>query len=394
MPVIKNQHNRYSCASFAFITALEYEIKKKYGIEVNLSEEYLHSMVVDPKNGEADLLSCLGYTNVKGALLEKDMPYQFSYFNNGLPCEKFDSQKVNSPEYCYRHYPPTPEVMTKKLNIKIDGRFVTGTKRICRLMSTEKKPIIIWLPMEMIYTGEKSGYLTLDTAHFVQNEETPGHFAIVDGYDLDSSIFYIRNSYGKDWGKDGRASLHFNFYNKLKDCYSIHLLLDSIGSIDASVPYNVDSIHLNKGKTQAFIQKDSSLVVQLHGQKPKGVHNQFEVESIIVTQKKSDPKSAYQPLRLISNEQQNTSDSLVRAFGHSISANYKDEYFSQDSDKPFTVIFPKERVYSTTMKQAIRNKKQNLYIRTRIYWHNDQFGDTLFQEYILPLQPSFFTKKR
>jgi hypothetical protein len=75
---VKNQGYRESCASFAFITVVEHEIKKISGIEYNLSEQYLtHFLKIGGyKNEAGSIEDCYTVANTIGFVQEEEWPYQ------------------------------------------------------------------------------------------------------------------------------------------------------------------------------------------------------------------------------------------------------------------------------------------------------------------------------
>lgn len=394
MPPIKNQHNRYTCAAFSFLAVLEYEIQKKYGFSVNLSEEFLHYLVAEPETGYATISDCIYATNVNGALMESDLPYQFTYYAKGFPCEKFDTNRNLAPLYCYKHYAPPKNLLENRLHVKLSAANVSSPLKICREVATKNTPVLLWMPLVMCASAEKSGKFAYDTTNLNLHDEDNGHFVVVDGFDLDSNFFYVRNSFGKNWGNKGRASLDFNYYRKFKNQYAYSIRLDSMGILPLQKAnyYNVDSIMLRNSNVKASIQKDSSIVVQILGKKPDFVRNQFHVESMIVTQKNTEQTKKIDPKSVISVKELGSMDTLAITVKHSITQNLKNNYFAKDSEVPFVLSFPKAKDYSVALNQALANN-QNIFLLTRLIWHNDQKADELVQEYIVSLDKEFFMPK-
>jgi C1A family cysteine protease len=118
---VKNQGQRGSCTYFVMSSLLESLIIQKQKTEIDISEEYM-AWAGKVKNklrmDEEDSSIAVNASTVQkfGLMLEKDLPYQISWFNQGMPCELQKDKKIVDP-ICYSHKGP----IAKNKNKVIDG---------------------------------------------------------------------------------------------------------------------------------------------------------------------------------------------------------------------------------------------------------------------------------
>ena len=213
---VKNQGYRESCASFAFITVVEHEIKKISGIEYNLSEQYLtHFLKIGGyKNEAGSIEDCYTVANTIGFVQEEEWPYQNSYFLNGYPCENEILNDSSAPIYCYAHKTPPLYLKDREIKVKINARVTEHRKKkslykVCESIYKNKEMPIIVFPLIAFYNAD----LNDGILHYDPTNNTEGnHFAVIVGYDLEYEYFIVQNSWGNTFGDNGFCYLPFDVY--------------------------------------------------------------------------------------------------------------------------------------------------------------------------------------
>ncbi|MEY5040963.1 MAG: hypothetical protein RLZZ414_502 [Bacteroidota bacterium] len=213
---VKNQGYRASCASFAFITVVEHEIKKISGIEYNLSEQYLtHFLKIGGEKNEAGSIEdCYIVANKIGFVQEEEWPYQNSYFLNGYPCENENLNDTSAPIYCYAHKTPPKYLKNNEIKIKIDAQVIQPKNKrnlykICENIYKNQEMRIFLFPLIAFFNAElNGGFLHYDPKN--NNEEF--HFAVIVGYDLEHEYFIVQNSWGNTYGHNGFCFLPFDVF--------------------------------------------------------------------------------------------------------------------------------------------------------------------------------------
>ncbi len=236
---VKNQLDRNTCAYFATTAALESAVKVKFGKEYDISEEY-QTFIAKTKFGDhpdsehgATYEILLSFKNQFYFYLEEDIPYQTSYFENDGPCAEYDYWDSSAPAFCFSHAPiETPENMRK---VRIDGielNWLTGmwspgstrSDLMMREIKLKRSPVItlkvyppLWGDDGVVKHGD-------ETEAKCQSGEIDcyGHAIILTGFDTERHVFFFKNSWGENWGKDGYGEVSFEYVNKWSDSpYSI-----------------------------------------------------------------------------------------------------------------------------------------------------------------------------
>ncbi|MCK5074353.1 MAG: C1 family peptidase [Bacteriovoracaceae bacterium] len=228
---VKNQGNRGSCAYFSATALVESLIKKKVQEDVNISEEYLiyHGKAVHGYYSGGDGSSA--YENLRtmrdGFLLERDAPYQPSWFAKGLPCENYKSGSSGVPVYCYAHRKPAPQTMARKISIGNIKRISVSSfsSEFISAMNKYKTAILVGLPVNHKGWDGETGYVHYNEEMRRECQQSPsscgGHSVLVTGYDIKKEIFYFKNSWGNDWGKSGYGTMPFSYVDKYSSGNSV-----------------------------------------------------------------------------------------------------------------------------------------------------------------------------
>ncbi|MBY0412735.1 MAG: C1 family peptidase, partial [Bdellovibrionales bacterium] len=232
MTSVKDQDDRGTCSFFTTAGLIESAIKKKMKVDVNVSEEYLNYVIKSSgtyadTDGSDSASNVDSLDKVKASLLmERDWPYQPSWFGVTKSCKKFVPDQKGTPLECYSHNAPPESVLVKKIPMD-HFRFhtvVKTTNEIIKYMAEERLPISIGIPVNRNGWGD-DGIVRYDEELrqecISQKLECGGHEVILTGYDLDKKVFYFRNSWSKEWGKSGYGTFPFNLVDKHSDFSSV-----------------------------------------------------------------------------------------------------------------------------------------------------------------------------
>ncbi len=224
---VKSQGMRGACTYFVIVGLVESLIKKSTGKEIDLSEEYLAWAAKTKKklrSLEEDSSVAVNAATVQefGLLLEKDLPYQPSWFDKGFPCEGQRKRKNIDP-ICFSHTGPKPELSSKIISGGIfEFRDIgSSSHEIVRELSDWKNPVTISIlaHSKMWDESAESGDLFLNATSKKQCQKKPksctGHAALITGYDLDRKIFFFKNSWGKEWGQQGYGTIPFDYIDQM-----------------------------------------------------------------------------------------------------------------------------------------------------------------------------------
>ena len=258
---VKNQGDRGSCTFFTSNALLESLIKQKQGIEVNLSEEYLiwkvkgeFKQMPDSDGSLADVN--LKYISKMGLVLERDMPFQPSWFTPGMPCGNNKDEDPKTPVNCYSHNKPGQDILSKVISSTPINAvvFPSESARIVQNMATKKTPVIIGVPVNPRGWDEKTGVVILNEEMRIECQNQPGlcggHSIMLTGYDRMKRVFNFKNSWGTAWGKKGYGEISFDYV----DQYSRGTAVSGILSANLKFPTNyqaplIRSVKMNQIQT-------------------------------------------------------------------------------------------------------------------------------------------------
>lgn len=225
MTPVKKQGDRSTCVVFAAISLIEFEYKRLYNIDIDLSEEFLVYQIKKDTNSslnEEDNMVNTGLKLMNGFLLEKDYPYEPSWFEKGYPCEgrAYDGSDSTVDRRCFSHDGPDKKALKKvftptvRLPLLVDTNFELNHN--IEILAKERKPIVFLYPLHNLEKSwPNSGKINYsDTLVCPQKNNCPMHFTVICGYDLKEKVFFVRNSWGQEWGENGYGTLSFDdFYN-------------------------------------------------------------------------------------------------------------------------------------------------------------------------------------
>jgi hypothetical protein len=276
MTPVKNQGHRGTCTFFAATALLEAAIKIDKGIEVNLSEEY--SIYSTKYQGHYDDVEAshisvnLQAAKKGGILLEKNFSYRPSWFEAGRPCAEVPDQDNTSME-CYVHTPPVSALEKIIPGDSIKTGFIRkNTNEIIKYLATNGRPLSISLPVN--FSGwDDNGSVTY-TENMRQEclsgySKCGAHSVILTGYNLDEHVFYFKNSWGNDWGKNGFGTLTFEMVDRYVDGYLYYAKID--GDLNIPEDANVDNLKIESLLINPTLtDSDMSLEVKIQATQTDG----------------------------------------------------------------------------------------------------------------------------
>jgi subtilisin-like proprotein convertase family protein len=271
MTPAKNQSDRGSCSFFSTIAVVESAIKRKMNVEVNLSEEYLNYAVksqgfaADQEGGNPNANLYFLQKGKTGFLLEKDWPYQPSWFEVKKPCMEFSPADGNAPAECFSHSSP-PKANLEKMhpleNFILKGYKATSTNELIEGLAEGKEPMTINVAVN------RSGWADDGQVHYTEQMrqdcidkkvECGGHSIVLTGYDMDKQVFFFKNSWGQAWGKDGFGTITFDFIDRYAKQSGVFIQLEK----DLKLPedYNVENYKFKKFTVESPQNHDFSLTI-------------------------------------------------------------------------------------------------------------------------------------
>lgn len=224
---VKSQGQRGACTYFTLNSLVESLIKKETGIELDLSEEFLAwaaKKQLKMRALEEDSSVAVNAATIQkfGYMLEKDLPYQQSWFDKGFPCAGW-RRKPDVDSSCFSHAGPDDSKL-----IVIDKQFIfkevgSSSLDVVTSLAALRAPVTISMlgHKEMWDQTYKTGdfYLTSKWKKDCQAKKKlcGGHALLAVGYDLDKRIVYLKNSWGEKWGNSGYGTITFDYLDQMSD---------------------------------------------------------------------------------------------------------------------------------------------------------------------------------
>lgn len=224
---VKSQGQRGACTYFAITSLVESLIKNSIGQELDLSEEYLAwaaKTKTKLRSIEEDSSVAVNAVTIQdfGFMLEKDLPYQQSWFDQGFPCAGKKDQPNIDP-ICFSHKGPTNDAKIFS-NYKFEFKDIESSSlNIAHALADWKAPVTISILAHpktwktTTGTGKLVLTETLKTECINKTASCSGHAALIIGYDLEKRIFYFKNSWGKDWGTNGYGTITFDYIDQMSE---------------------------------------------------------------------------------------------------------------------------------------------------------------------------------
>ncbi len=384
----KNQSDRGTCTFFSTAALIEATIKKDQKLNVNISEEYMNYITkmtgAYSRQEGSQVYNNVNAVNRRGLLLERDSSYQASWFEKGLPCEKYKSEDSSAPAECFSHKSPDSETLKKVISAK--GLEFTGaekdTNEVIRFLATEKRPLTAsiavnfngWPQSGDVYHDE-----TLRKQCLNNTATCGGHSILITGYDLDKGVFFFKNSWGADWGNNGYGTMTIATFDR----YAGYDLYYAKLTEALEIPENANEDLLNVSDLSFTQEKIGNILAIKVNTKVSEAKGRMIYVSSFLTKKKdaaldiSDANNSL--MELTSSEQLATQETFIRAVHYSVTPANE---LVWDEANPLTLNFLKGTEVSI---KAALNSEAESYLRTSVYVHTDTDSWKVLKRQYLPL---------
>lgn len=397
MTSVKQQDERGTCSFFTAIALAESAIKKKMKVDVNLSEEYLNNAVktsgdsADQEGGST--LNNLYFAIVmkKGFLLERDWPYQPTWFAYGAPCENY-SPNEEAPAKCFAHNSPGEDILSRKIpaeNFQYYTLKVEDTNDFIKALAEYRQPISISLPVNRKGWAD-NGDVAYTEDHRKECIETPSscgfHAVVVTGYDLEKKVLFFKNSWGKEWGHEGYGTLPLDVLDRHVRRKFVVLDLDK--DIELPEDHQKEYLVFNDFNATPVLKQDGSIQVDTFADLSNVGFHTMAISSYLV-ELKSDANG--QPDR-------NNTELIELSEGDKAIYNtnyvsdarifYAEKEFSEagwKSEAPVPLTLDGKLMQSSTVSRIHGKSSVKTFIRTTLYKYTDDSSYKVIKSTFIPI---------
>ena len=395
MTSVKNQSDRGTCTFFSTLAMIEGTIKKDLGHELNLSEEYLNYATKTSGSYYATEEGSIVTDNIKamwksGLMLESDWSYQASWFTKGFPCEKYSSTNSSSPAICFSHNKPNKKATERTIDASGISAYSLqkNTNSIIRFLAEQKRPLIMSVTVN--FNGwPSSGETTHNEELRKECNENPsscgGHSILLTGYDMDKKVFTFKNSWGKEWGKNGYGTIPF----KVVDRYTNQELYYAIAEKDLELPKGANpEIKLLKFEVSSIKNNDKSIDMIMDGDVEETSGKMLYISSYLV--KKAQTYSAEaasdgntELVRIAPDDQETAGNEYVRINAYNIPQEENVVSFNFNIENKLS--FEKKMITVPSVDEILGSQNFDKFIRSTIYVHTDEDGFKVLKRIYSPL---------
>lgn len=208
---VKDQGDIGSCSVFAVTAVFEYIMKKNKHTDFDLSERFVYYNVRCDNNGsdsEGSALSNVIESMAKeGICLEKHCPYDPDHYNDTPTPEAYEDGKGRT--------------IVKAMNIPVTED-VDSNVGLMRTAIAEGYPVIFGLK---VFDGfsKNRGFVPMPDE---KSTEDGFHAMVVVGFDDDSMLFKVRNSWGTDFGKKGYCFIPYAYLAQKQYLSGAYIITD------------------------------------------------------------------------------------------------------------------------------------------------------------------------
>lgn len=395
MTSVKNQSDRGTCTFFSTLAMVEGAIKKDLGLDLNLSEEYLNYATKTSGSLYATEEGSIVTDNVRamwksGLMLESDWSYQASWFTKGFPCEKYSSTNSSSPAICFSHNKPNQRATERKIEATGIGAYSLqkNTNAIIRFLAEQKRPLVMSVTVN--FNGWPSnGETTHNEELRKECNENPsacgGHSILVTGYDMDKGVFTFKNSWGKEWGKNGYGTIPF----KVVDRYTNQDLYYAIANEELELPKGATpEIKLLNFEASSIVNNDKSIDMIMDGNVEETSGKMIYISSYLV--KKAQNYSAEaasdgntELVRIASDDQEVAGNEYVRLNAYNIPQEENVVGFNFNAENKLS--FEAKMMTAPSVDEILGSPIFDKFIRSTIYVHTDEDGFKVLKRIYSPL---------
>ena len=395
MTPAKNQSNRGACTYFSTLGMVEGTIKKDLGVEVNLSEEYLIFKSKDLgrfQNMESSTTDANIATIINGGLiLEDDWSYQPSWFKMIPPCIDFDNSNLEAPKICFSHNGPSKDALNRLIdskNIKFYSK-QKNTNEIIKFLAKNKRPLTMSIVVNFNAweeSGETDYNEGLRQICLRSPEKCGGHSIVLTGYDMEKRVFMFKNSWGKNWGKNGFGTIPFEVVDKFVTGSLYYAKV--LGEVIFPETKN-STLKVVQFDTSNSLNEDNSIKINLDGNIEETSGKLLYLSSYLV-QKTNESFNEFpnddntELVRTFDfNERDIIQDTYIRSTNY-ILPGEESNYTIKGSDNS-GLNFSSKMLSLPSIEMLRSSKEYDLAIRTSIYFHDDDEGYVLVKRVFNPL---------
>lgn len=379
----RNQSDRGTCTYFSTMGMVEATIKKDLSIEVNLSEEYLNYTSKQTGGFTAGEGSNIA-ENIKaiysgGLVLENDWSYQPSWFRKGLPCSEYKSSDSTAPKICFSHNAPNSKALERRINAQniVFYTLNKNTTEVIKFLATKKRPLT--MSVNVNFNGwPNSGETTYSEElrkECLSTSKCGGHSVVLTGYDMNKKVFMFKNSWGKDWGKQGFGTIPFDVVDRYVS--GVLYYAEVKGDIIIPQPENL-KLKVAKFEVSAFTKKDQSIDVNIDSNIEETSGKMLLISSYLV--KKSKTYTHQLPtdnntelVRIYGAEdQKKAGDDYARILVHTLPEE-ENELVIKPTDATGMTL-PSSMLSIPAIANLMGSRDYDMALRTTIYVHDDDVG--------------------
>jgi hypothetical protein len=396
MTPAKNQADRGTCTFFTVIGLVEGAIKKDLGKEVNLSEEYLIYAAKKRSGPYQQLEGSIVEENIKGMrtqglLLEEDWSYQASWFDKGRPCSDYKTSDRSAPRPCFSHNKPNQKAMSRL----IDPRGITltpiakDTNAIIRFLAEKKRPLVISVSVNF-NAWPTSGETDFNEEYRNECLKTPedcgGHSIILTGYDMEKRVFMFKNSWGKEWGKNGYGTIPFD----VVDVYVNETLYYAEVTGEVKLPEEKSpEIKLNKFDVETYANEDKSISIAIDSEVDETSGKMLYISSYLVKKSKNYvselPSDGNTELvRVAVDEKEEDGNDYVRV--STVIVPKEENQITINSTEGAGLVLASETLGLSSIDALLGNPDYDKFLRTTIYVHTDDSTFKVLKRVYTPVQ--------
>ncbi|MCR5395169.1 MAG: C1 family peptidase [Bacteroidales bacterium] len=193
---IKNQGELGACSAFALVSIFEQIMKKANPSNPDLSERYAYYNALRKAGASEDEIEDVGssFYDVVSALTE-----------DGLCSESLCPYKETIEKPSEEAYGEGKSRLVKEaVNVEINHESLTSAL-------AEGYPVAISLKIYESFNPGKNGFVFRPSEDEINSEEGGNHAMVLCGYNDDSKVYIVRNSWGVNFGDKGYCYIPFSY---------------------------------------------------------------------------------------------------------------------------------------------------------------------------------------
>jgi C1A family cysteine protease len=400
MTSVKDQDERGTCSFFSSIALVEAAIKKKMKVEVNLSEEYMNNAVksggISTHDEGSHPENNLNFVNKKksGFLLERDWPYQPSWFGQKAPCIDNTATDKKASDKCFAHNAPPESVLAKKIpSDNFDFLYLKAdtTNEIIEVLAEYKLPMTMTVPVND-RGWQNDGNVQFDEEMRAECIKTPTscgfHSIVITGYDLDKKVFFFKNSWSKAWGQQGYGTIPFDVVDRHVEQSSV--LVDLKEDIALPADYQNDPISFSDFAVTSTELADHTMEVKALGKFENIGFHALSTASTLIKRKSSTLFNAIinddnsEVIELNEKEQTKYERKTVSKF-HILWKDTKANNLVWSRENPEVITIASDLMQIPTIQGLEYAAQPNLMMRTSIYVYTDDSKYKILKRVYHPL---------